>query len=532
MVTMTTHLKALFMIWRLSFKRERYGFKYTGVQNGPGSPPAAGTACPPGQRYVFPARQLRGFMSLVLRLIPIFGPWYIPMGKTIHFIAIGGSVMHQLALALQQKGYTVSGSDDEIYEPALSSLRDAGLLPPEPGWHPERIQPGMDAVILGMHARAGNPELLRAQALGLPLYAFPEYIFRESRDKMRVVVGGSHGKTTITAMIMHVLRAAGRDFDFLVGARLPGFERSVQLSDAPLIVCEGDEYPASALQQVPKFHFYHPHIAVVSGIAWDHINVFPNPETYEQQFSTFIAGIAPGGTLIYNALDPRLEQLAAAAPASVQRRPYGLPPYRIADGVTTVSLGEHTVALQVFGAHNLMNLGAARAVCSALDVPEAVFAAAIAGFRGASRRLEKAFEDEAAVLYRDFAHAPSKVKASIQAVREQFPDRPLAAVLELHTYSSLNASFLHQYRGAMDSAGQACVYFSRHALEMKKLPPLSAEAVREGFGRADLQVADEPAALRAFLRSLPAGPGNLLMMSSGTFDGLSVEEIRGLWRKK
>src|SRR5579859_534804 len=377
----------------------------------------------------------------------------------VHFIAIGGSVMHQLAIALKRKGYAVTGSDDEIFEPARTNLQKEGLLPASTGWEPARIQPGLDAVILGMHAKGDNPELQRALELSLPIYSFPEYIYQESRDKRRVVVGGSHGKTTTTAMIMNVLAAAGKDFDYLVGARLEGFPQSVNITHAPVIVCEGDEYPASTLEKRPKFHFLFPHIAVITGIAWDHINVFPTFDNYLEQFRIFIGMIEPDGVLIYNDTDPVLKKLVTEHPSTVRRIGYGIPGYRIENGITLVTLEGQTGALKVFGEHNLLNLHAAFLVAKELGLDAGDFLGGMASFSGAAKRLELIGAKDGVNVYRDFAHAPSKVKATIQAVKMQFPDRQLIAVLELHTYSSLNEQFLDQYHGSLDPADKAVVFY-------------------------------------------------------------------------
>lgn len=448
------------------------------------------------------------------------------MGKKVHFIAIGGSVMHQLAIALKNKGYQVSGSDDEIYEPALGNLRQAGILPPSTGWDAARITPDLDAVILGMHARGDNPELIHARQLGLQIYSFPEYIYRESRQKKRVVVGGSHGKTTTTAMIMHVLQQTGQAFDYLVGARLEGFAQSVNITDAPLIVCEGDEYPASVIEKRPKFHFLHPDIAVLTGIAWDHINVFPTYENYKEQFAIFIRQMEPGRTLIYNSTDPELQQLVQAEGGHLQLLPYGVPEHSIHNGVTSVTFGGQQARLQVFGEHNLLNLHAARLVCNALGVDDAAFLGAIAGFKGAAKRLELVGKNEHCAIYRDFAHAPSKVKATIEALQAQYPQRRLIAVLELHTYSSLNAGFLVQYQGAMDRATVPVVFYSRHALEIKRMPDLDPDLVAQGFGRNDLQVFNRKDHLLAFLDKQDYRNANLLLMSSGDYEGLDVHSLK------
>ena len=441
----------------------------------------------------------------------------------IHFISIGGSVMHQLAIALHRKGYTITGSDDEIFEPARGNLAREGLLPAATGWFEENVHAGLDAVILGMHARDNNPELVKARELGLPVYSFPEYIYQESRQKTRVVVGGSHGKTTTTSMIMHVLRNTKQAFDYLVGARLEGFDQSVQVTDAPVIVCEGDEYPASALEKKPKFHFLFPHIAIITGIAWDHINVFPTYEFYLEQFTIFISRIEPGGMLIYNATDPEVVKVVEGCRRTdIRYQPYQVPSYRIAHGITEVEWGDVCVPLKVFGEHNLLNMEAARLATAELGVDTGAFASAIASFTGAAKRLEVMVRKDDYTIYRDFAHAPSKVMATLQAVRQQHPDKKLIALLELHTYSSLNAAFMPHYAHALDGAEEACVFYSNHALEIKKMPPLDATVVQQGFARNDLQVCNERGQLENWLRQRDIHGAVVLLMSSGTFDGLDV----------
>jgi UDP-N-acetylmuramate: L-alanyl-gamma-D-glutamyl-meso-diaminopimelate ligase len=444
----------------------------------------------------------------------------------IHFISIGGSVMHQLAIALHNKGYQITGSDDEIFEPAKSNLQAAGMLPKETGWFESNIHEGLDAVILGMHARADNPELIKAISLGLTVYSFPEYIYQESKSKTRVVVGGSHGKTTTTSMIMHVLQNAGSHFDFLVGAKLPGFNQSVHVSDAPVIICEGDEYPASAVERRPKFHFLFPQVAIITGIAWDHINVFPTFEIYLEQFRIFISKIESGGVLIYNAADDVLNKLVHENKRTdIRFQPYHVPAYHIENGLTKVQWQGAETALKVFGEHNLLNMEAARYACAELGVSTTAFAQAIAGFTGASKRLEILLENETTTVFRDFAHAPSKVKATIQAVKQQFPERKLIALLELHTYSSLNAQFMPHYAHALDAAQVACVYYSNHALEIKKMPPLSESDVLQGFQHPNLSVMNRPEDLLAWMQQLKVENASVLLMSSGNFEGLDVADI-------
>lgn len=445
---------------------------------------------------------------------------------TVHFIAVGGSVMHQLAIALKNKGYQVSGSDDEIFEPARSNLEKAGLLPPVIGWDATRVHPGIDAVILGMHARDDNPELKKARQLGLKIYSFPGYIYQESRNKIRVVVGGSHGKTTITSMIMHVLKDCGKEFDYLVGARLDGFEQSVKITGAPLIVCEGDEYPASAIEKRPKFHFFHPHIAILSGIAWDHINVFPTFENYKEQFAIFIREIEKEGCLIYNHTDKILQETVDANAKDIRLLPYELPAFSINNDITTVRFGGLSTALEVFGEHNLLNIQAAKSACNQLGIDDESFLTSISRFKGAAKRMELVGKNDRCAIYRDFAHAPSKVKATIHALKHQYPRRKLISVLELHTYSSLNTKFLSEYAGAMDDTDIAAIFFSRHALELKRLPELPEALIREGFGRNDLSVFSQLADMQSFLDQQDYEDTNLLLMSSGNYDGMDLNGLK------
>ena len=431
--------------------------------------------------------------------------------------------MHQLAIALSRKGYRVTGSDDEIFEPARSNLTKQGILPAEIGWNPERIHSGLDAIILGMHAKEDNPELLKARQTGIKIYSFPEYIFEESRNKKRVVVGGSHGKTTTTSMIMHVLQGAGKKFDYMVGARLPGFEFSVSITDAPIIICEGDEYPASVLEKRPKFHFLFPHIAVLTGIAWDHINVFPTFDFYLDQFRIFIRMIEPGGLLIYNQEDEELNKLVLEDSSSlVRKKGYSIPAHFVSDGSTSIELEGKKQILSVFGNHNLMNIHAAWLVCRELDISVEIFLEQIATFSGASRRLELMGANNTTRVYRDFAHAPSKVKATMQAVKDQFPGTKLIAVLELHTYSSLNAGFLKEYAHVMDPADESVVFYSAHALSLKRLPPLDPDQVKSGFATKGLEVINSAQELSHWLLSKSYNNANLLLMSSGNYDGLDI----------
>jgi UDP-N-acetylmuramate: L-alanyl-gamma-D-glutamyl-meso-diaminopimelate ligase len=446
----------------------------------------------------------------------------------VHFIAIGGSVMHQLAIALKRKGYIVTGSDDEIFEPAKSNLEKEGLLPSATGWFLGKIGEDIDAVILGMHAKEDNPELQKASELGLKIYSFPEYIYQESKDKRRVAVGGSHGKTSTTAMIMHVLRSVEKEFDYLVGARLQGFDQSVNITNAPILVCEADEYPASVIEKRPKFHFFFPHIAVITGIAWDHINVFPTFDFYLEQFKIFIDKIEANGVLIYNASDETLKKLVEENKRNdIRYEPYILPTYFIENGKTEVIIdGVKSMPLKVFGNHNLLNLHAAYLVGKELGIGAQVFIKAITEFAGAAKRLEVLVENENYNVYRDFAHAPSKVKATIEAVKQQFPHRKLIAVLELHTYSSLNENFMKEYEGATDNADEAVVFYSSHALELKRMPKLPEEKVKQGFAKDNLLVINKKEELESFLQSKNFSNSNLLLMSSGNYDGLDIQNLK------
>ncbi len=450
----------------------------------------------------------------------------------VHFIAIGGSAMHNLAIALDQKGYQVTGSDDEIFEPSRSRLERLGLLPNKLGWFPEDITPDLQAVILGMHARKDNPELIRAQELGIPVYSYPSYFYQQTQDKTRVVIGGSHGKTTITSMIVHVLRHAQSDFDYLVGAQLDGFDCMVRLSpDSKVAIIEGDEYLASALDAVPKFHLYKPDIALISGIAWDHINVFKTFESYVDQFRKFIDVIEPGGKLIYCEEDPEVKKLANPIPGPSPRGkgveaikiPYGVPKHEIRDGHTVLLTSQGEVPLQVFGRHNLMNLEGARHVCHQLGISDKTFYEAISTFHGAAKRLEKLAESGAKVVFKDFAHSPSKLKATVEAVREQFPHRRITACMELHTYSSLSEGFLDQYEGCMAGADDAIVFYDPHAVQLKRLPPVPPERIHKAFGRDDLQVLNDPIAVMGAVREHQRDSGVLLMMSSGNFGGIDLQ---------
>lgn len=444
----------------------------------------------------------------------------------IHFIAIGGSAMHNLAMALSRKGVHVTGSDDEIFEPSRTRLEREGLLPAEMGWFPERIHRALDAVVLGMHARADNPELLRARELGLPVYSYPEYVYEQTRSKTRVVIGGSHGKTTITGMLLHVLAALHMDTDYLVGAQLEGYDCMVRLSEsATAAVIEGDEYLSSPIDRRPKFHLYRPHIALLSGIAWDHINVFPTFENYLSQFSRFVELIEPGGALVYYKGDAHLCRLAAAARPDIQTMAYDVHPHRVERGITLLETPEGDLPLRIFGAHNLQNLSGALEVARLLGVPPERFRHAIASFTGASKRLELVAANERWSFYKDFAHAPSKLKATTAALRAQYPERTLVACMELHTFSSLSKDFLPHYKHAMETAHRALVYFNPNVVAHKKLPPLSPAEVAAGFATPNVEVYTDSAELLSVLRAEQWEDKTLLMMTSGNFDGVDFAAL-------
>ncbi|MFZ9942205.1 MAG: UDP-N-acetylmuramate--L-alanine ligase [Bacteroidia bacterium] len=446
--------------------------------------------------------------------------------KHIHFIAIGGAAMHNLALALHENGNRVTGSDDEIKEPSLSRLQNAGLLPDSIGWYPEKLDARPDVVILGMHARADNPELLRAVELSLKVMSFPEFLYEHSTNKKRVVIGGSHGKTTITSMVMHVLREAQVDFDYMVGSTVQGFTTMVRLTHtAPVIILEGDEYLSSPIDRRPKFHLYQADIGLISGIAWDHINVFPTFENYVEQFRIFAAGIPTTGSLIYFNEDESLATIVNDLKARIPTISYGVPKYRIENGVSIVEVDGTAMPVAVFGKHNLANLEAARNVCGLLGVKPIDFYRFAQSFKGAGRRLEMVGEDSNRTLFRDFAHSPSKLKATISAVREQYPDRKLVACFELHTFSSLSDGFLDQYAGTMSEADVAIVYFNPEVIAHKKVKPISADRVRHSFKKPGLMVFTNPDDLNQFLLSQFNPSSVMTMMSSGTFDGIDLSGL-------
>jgi UDP-N-acetylmuramate: L-alanyl-gamma-D-glutamyl-meso-diaminopimelate ligase len=444
----------------------------------------------------------------------------------IHFIAIGGAIMHALALSMKEKGYQVSGSDDLIFDPAKNNLEKAGLLPKEYGFFEENIHEGLDAVILGMHARKDNIELIKAQKLGIKIYSFPEYIYENSKDKKRIVVSGSHGKTSITSMIMHVLQYAGLEFDYVVGSQLKGFRTNVKISNtAPIIVIEGDEYLSSAIHYEPKFLSYKPHIAIMTGIAWDHINVFPVYEDYVKQFLLFAETIEKNGVLIYNEEDSEVCRVEKMIQNPIRKTAYKTPEFVIEEDVSQLFFEGKKNPLKVIGTHNLQNLMSAKYACIEAGISEAVFYEAIQSFEGALNRLNLIAKNNHTAIYKDFAHSPSKLTATVTAVKKQYKSRKLVAVMELHTYSSLNKDFLHEYAHSMDEADEAIVFFSPTIVALKKLPTIDENDIRKGFERENIMVLSDKNELENILLSKDWTDKNLLMMSSGNFDGLDLKAL-------
>jgi len=447
----------------------------------------------------------------------------------IHFISIGGSAMHNLAIALHNKGYQVSGSDDTIHEPSKSRLNKYGLLPSQFGWFPEKISSKVDVIILGMHAKSDNPELIKAQELGLKIYSYPEFLYEQSKDKTRVVIGGSHGKTTITSMILHVMHYHEKEVDFMVGAQLDGFETMVHLTkENDFMVLEGDEYLSSPIDLRPKFHLYKPNIALLSGIAWDHINVFPTFENYVEQFEIFTNSITNGGILVYNEEDEIIKEIVENSKNAIKKYPYKTPDYFIKNGITYLQTNEGDLPLEIFGKHNLENLAGAKWICQHMGIDEDDFYEAIVTFKGASKRLEKIAENASTVIFKDFAHSPSKVAATTKAVKEQYSERTVLACLELHTYSSLNATFLEEYRSALDFADKAVVFYSPDAVEIKKLKEVSKGQIATAFNREDLIIYTNPTEFKDFLFNQNLENTALLLMSSGNYGGLDFDKVKRL----
>ena len=445
--------------------------------------------------------------------------------KSVHFIAIGGSAMHNLAIALSRKGLIVTGSDDEIFEPSKSRLEKEGILPSSTGWSTANINADIDAVILGMHARIDNPELLKAKKMGIPIFSYPEYLYEQSKDKKRIVIGGSHGKTTITSMILHAVNELSIDVDYMVGAQLEGYDCMVKLTEeASVMLLEGDEYLSSPIDRRPKFHLYKPDVAIISGIAWDHINVFPTFENYVEQFEIFCSIIEPQGILIYNSEDEEVNKLGIRNASRIKTRAYQTPKYDVTETGSILYYDGDAFPLQIFGGHNLQNLMGAMSVAVEIGIEPKSFFKVMASFMGAGKRLEKLVETEDFVMYKDFAHSPSKLKATTIAVKEQYQERTVIACMELHTFSSLKKEFLPQYKNAMDAADIAMVYFSPEVVKHKKLEAITIEQVKEGFG-GDVLVLNDTLEVRKFIDQQECKNAVLLMMSSGNFDGINYEKM-------
>lgn len=444
----------------------------------------------------------------------------------IHFIAIGGSAMHNLAIALHNQGYKISGSDDEIFEPSKSRLKKLELLPSEFGWFPSKIKADIDAVVLGMHAKIDNPELLKAQELGIKIFSYPEFLYEQTKNKKRVVIGGSHGKTSTTAMVMHVLNVCGRTFDYMVGAQLDGFETMVQFNEnSEYAIFEGDEYLTSPIDLRPKFHLYKPNIALITGIAWDHINVFPTLENYIDQFNTFINLIEDNGSLIYFTGDDVLKKLAKKSKPNIEKYPYNTHEYKIIDGVTFLLHNDNEIPIKIFGEHNLQNLAGAYWVCKKMGISDDDFYSAIQSFAGAAKRLQMLASNKNSIIFQDFAHSPSKLKATVNAVKKQFSEKKLICFMELHTYSSLNKEFLVEYEGSLDLADVANVFYSKHAVELKKLEYINPSEVEKAFNKQGLKVFTEKSILEEEIKKLDVKDSVILFLSSGNFNGINVKDV-------
>lgn len=444
----------------------------------------------------------------------------------IHFIAIGGAVMHNLAIVLSRKGNTVTGSDDKIVDPARANLEREGILPEAMGFYAEKVTEDVDAVILGMHAREDNPELIRALELGLQIFSFPEYIYEVSKNKQRVVIAGSHGKTSITSMTMHVLKESNYDFDYMVGAKVQGFDTSVKLTeDAPVIILEGDEYLASPLHRESKFMYYKPNIALISGVAWDHVNVFPDYDEYVKQFEKFAYSVEEWGFLTWFEGDEELKKIFNTYDAKVRTRSYTTHPHSIKGNITSLKTDSNEVALKVFGEHNLQNISGAKNICTELGVSDENFYRAISTFEGAANRLQFMGRNEQTVIYKDFAHSPSKLKATVHAMKHQFSKEELVAVMELHTFSSLNKDFLEQYSGSMNDADIPVVFYDKETFVHKKMPVLEESFVKNAFHDERLNIFTDKDSLESFLLKQNWNKRNLLLMTSGNYAGMNLENL-------
>ena len=441
----------------------------------------------------------------------------------IHFIAIGGAIMHNLAICLKNLGHNVSGSDDIIFDPAKKNLEETNLLPNKIGFFKENINKNIDAIILGMHAKKDNVELLEAQKLGIEIFSFPEFIYKESKNKKRVVIAGSHGKTTTTAMIMHVLKEQNIAFDYMVGSSLEGFERSVSLTDAPIIILEGDEYLSSPIEMKSKFHFYKADIAMITGIAWDHVNVFPTLDLYHKTFEKFIRELHSKAKLFWFEEDEVLQDISSKA--ICMQESYGTPSFKIESGKSIIQFEAKDYPMEIFGKHNLQNLEGAKEVCAALGVSNKTFFEAIATFKGTARRLEKIKLKNNLVAFKDFAHSPSKLMATVKAVNEQFNDKKLIACMELHTYSSTDPKFLNEFENSMNNADIAIIYMSEKAFEIKNKAFIEDKLIQESFNNKNIIVFRKPEGLKNYLNKQNLNDYALLLMTSGNYDGIDWEEF-------
>lgn len=455
------------------------------------------------------------------------------MPQAIHFVSIGGSTMHNLAIALQQQGYLVTGSDDKIYEPSQSRLEKYGLLPSEIGWFPEKIHSGLKAVIVGMHARKDNPELIKAIDLGLPVYSYPEFVYQQSQQKQRVVITGSHGKTTITAIILHALKFHNRTFDYWIGDPIDGFDTTVRLTSgtdasvAPIIIIEGDEYASSPIDSRPKFLHYQPHIALISGIAWDHVNTYPTWEEYVDQFESLAEAMPKAGVLIFDESDDMLDVIGQKERADITKIPYTVHPNEILNGQThLVTKQGRRIAVQIFGDHNMKNIAGAMAVCDRIGITEEQFYDAIPTFKGVPQRLEKIFEKEERVFYHDFAHSPAKVEAVTEALKQQYQDKLLLAVLELYPLSTLNRNFLEQYKGTLDKADIAVLYFDEANIrELANADLINLDDFVKAFDKSDLHVFTNITQLQNYLNQQSRTVEALLFMGSDLVKNLDLNAI-------
>ena len=446
--------------------------------------------------------------------------------KKVHFIAIGGSVMHNLAITLKQLGYEVSGSDDKIYDPSKSRLEKQNLLPDKLGWNPNTIDEEIDFIVLGMHAKKENPELIRALELGCKIYSYPELIYEFSKTKTRIVIGGSHGKTTVTAMILHVLSFYNINIDYLLGAQIEGFEKMVNLTKSnEFILIEGDEYLSSPIDKSPKFHKYNSNIAVITGIAWDHINVFPSFENYVSQFEKFIESITDGGVLVFNSNDDLVTKIVNSSTKSIRKIQYSTVDHELINGTTYIKTSEGNIPLEVFGDHNLSNLCAAKQICSLLGVFDDEFYAAIANFKGASNRLETIYRDNFKIIIKDFAHSPSKLKASIDAVKKQFLNKNIIAVYELHTFSSFSKDFINEYYGTLSNADIKIIYYDKDVSGKRSEIEIDDKIIKVAFGSNDLKVISSKNILVKNILDNSFNNSVLLLMSSGNFSSLNVNSL-------